>query len=788
MAEAATSGKQMDWKPRDELSDEQQKLLIGGCRGLYIEPLNTGPEANIPPDIAPLRFSADDVDFSDSNHATLQGNVEIHQGSRRLRSDQVRINQSTSTIILEGNVQLREPGLLAIGERAELNNNAGTSTIDSAKYLLHDSRARGGSQQIRRQADQKVILKEGSFTSCEPNNNDWELRASEIRLDPESGFGSAKHARFNIKDIPVFYFPYVEFPIGDQRKTGLLWPSYSSTSNGGVDLAVPVYINLAPNYDMTFTPRYINTHGWLSELETRYLHEYGLWKVGGAYLGNDESVGDIKTADNPNLDGERWLALLSEKGQFNSNWSSWINYTAVSDNDYFRDLGTTGLDVNRAVQIKRDAGISYNSPAWSLTGQLINYQSLTEELAANQPYKNVPRIDLLKRSGFSNFQIDPLLSAQYIYFEHNEKDRGQRLYAEPGLSYPMHWTPGFVIPTVKIKNTHFAMNSSNDEQSDSLSGDYNITVPTFALDTGVFFERSLNIGQSRFLQTLEPRLFYYYADYTDQTGLPKFNDTRELTFNYNQLFRDTRFSGYDRIGDANQLSAALSTQLYEDDSGRQAFSAGLGQTFYFRDRLVTLSDQPLDPNDQDTYKDHFRKSSDIAAILQWQPGKKWLITSDLIWDPYSSKTEQTGINLQFISKRFDLFNLGYRYTRKDPLLVEGEELNVDTAQADLSTVIALNNQWTFIARWNYDLTDKRTIEDLSGLEYNNCCWKARIVYQRERESFENDQPKSETDPVEYDYTLLFQIEFKGLGGVADNIAKLLEESIPGFKQREKIYH
>ncbi len=789
MKAAAASAEKFDWTPLSALPDSQSSKISTGCHGVYQEPANLGPEAKTSPNQAPLRLSADSVNFKDSQHIELKGNVEVYQGTRRLRSDQVDVDNNEGTVQLSGNVQVREPGLLLRGTSASLDNIKRTTRIEHAQYLVHTARARGGAARITSRSDRTVLLKEGSYTSCEPGHDSWRLEAGLIKLDPKNGFGKAKNARFHIRDIPVFYFPYVEFPIDSRRKTGLLWPTFSQTSNGGIDIATPVYLNLAPNYDATLVPRYINTHGWLTEVEMRYLNPFSDWIIGGAYLSGDEKVGDLEAESHPNLDTERWIGRIQESGPWNDYWSSWIDYQSVSDASYLRDLGTTGLDVRREVQLQQSAGIRYNGPNWSFQTMAEDYKALVDDADVEENYTLAPRFTLHRQQNQANFQFTTLLDLEYSFFEHDSKPRAHRLYAEPGLSYPMNWMGGFLIPSVKLKHTHISLNDSNDISATGIvsQGDVDTTVNTFSFDSGLFLEREWIGTRHAWLQTLEPRLFYYYADFVDQSNLPVF-DSDLFTFQYNQLFRENRFSSYDRIGDANHLSLGLTSRLYAQDTGEEVFSAGIGQILYFEDRRVSLNDNDLTATSMNdmAYKQHFRNASDIVGKLQWKPNNNWAILGNYIHDPYNKKTQEGGINLQFVGKEYNLFNIAYRYKRQQPVTdTLGKLINADTEQTDISTVIALNRQWSLFARWNYDMTDHHSIEDISGVEFDNCCWRARLVYQRERESFINDKPKNETDPLEYDFAVFLQIEFKGLGSVSDNVSALLSESIPGFIEREK---
>jgi len=515
---------------------------------------------------------------------------------------------------------------------------------------------------------------------------------------------------------------------------------------------------------------------------------------------------------------------------FDRNWSSLIDYQRVSDIEYFRDLGVTGLDVERSLFIREAAQIAFNNQQWNFSALVEDHQKLLPDsigsLSLPDGYQLLPRLNLGYNAGWTNKAFQPLFTSQYTLFHSNNDDvapnqlnpidpnypfaaRGQRLYAEPGLSYPVRGLPGFLIPTVKVKHVSYDLNDSN--YFETMRGSRDITVPTFSLDSGLFFERETVFGDNQYLHTLEPRLFYYYADYVDQDSaeLPNF-DTTKLFFSYQQLFRDRRFSSYDRIEDADQLTIATASRLIDEDSGREMLAFGVGQILYFRDRQVTLSPSDgytIAPNASDeerTYlgyinndidKELHRNSSDVASELQWNPTEEMTLISSHVWDPYSDSTVEYALSTQWHSEDYQkLLSGSYRFRRVLPQPVpvpttSGPQqynlVDTDVEQFTLAAVYPLARRWTLFANWSYEMTNRYSIQDLAGAEYESCCYRLRLFYQRERDSFDALAPKTAASTLEYGYAWMLQVELKGLGGITNSLSTLLEENFAGYKKREE---
>lgn len=785
----------------------------GNCGGYYQAPENPNPEKDKQPEDADLRMSADIVEKGTDGFTTLSGDVELYQGMRRLRCDLMRYSEEKAYSEVTGTIQVREPGMLLLSEEAIFDNMNKTSSFSQTEYVLHAQQAHGKAGKIAiNAADNQgyLTLLDASFTVCPPTAELWSFDARRIELDHEKGWGKMYSAWFEVGNMPVIYIPYIDFPIDDRRKTGLLWPSISSGDSGGIDIALPYYFNLAPESDLTYIPRYQSGHGTLHGIETRYKHKYSEWSLGGTYLDNDKRVGDLSVKGNPGLDGKRWMGFIQEEGRFNANWTTTIDYQAVGDINYFRDWGTTGFDIQKTLNIRRYATISFADDDWKASGTIIDYQALEFDLLTNETlmeeYRRLPMVDVFYRHSQDNFKYNPIFFGQYVFFDHEQKTRGHRLHLEPGVILPMRWQAGEIVSTFRVKHNEFSLNESNNpdeviQPGMVYQGNHNVDIPALQVNNKLFFERDINIGSHDLVQTLTPRIFYYYADYEDQSHLPNF-DTAETAFSYQQLFRDNRFGSYDRIADANQASWALESQLLSRSSGSPLFSVGIGQIHYLQDRRVTaykndnefLGIDPLDsPSaikqkvliNTEIDRRYYRKNSDVALEPSWYIDEKQRITASVIWDPYLEKNQETGIGYHYKDENDRIFNIAYRYKRNPLYNSNGTWFTLnDVDQTDLSFYLPVIKNWHAYMRWNYDVSNNQSIEDITGVKYEGCCFGVMIAYQRERKTFDNNIRIADNTPVNYSYNWLIQFELKGLGGITNTITHLLEESIQGFKKRE----
>ena len=746
-------------------------LPLGFLACISLLPLDPLADADrtVSPDESDIEARARETTLQGAT-ATLSGGVEVTQGYRQLRGDTATFNRDTEIGNLAGNIVLREPGVVFLGEHAEVNAKTGEATIADSQFVLHDLHFRGSAGQLSRDEAGLFHIHDGNLSYCAPDSKDWNIRANSMELNVDEGVGTARGAKIELGGVPVFYFPWLRFPLDDSRKTGLLWPSLGSDSRGGVDIATPVYLNLAPNYDALYIPRYIQERGVNHEVELRYLNRYlGSWAVGGSYMADDKRYEDEFPEERSH---DRWLVVAKHKGLFQERWRSQVDFARASDVNYLKDLDTSSLDTKRQTSLLQLGSLDYLGDDWLLEMEVQQFQTLANDIGDD--YKKLPQITGRYRNDSKPFSFDPILLAQYSDFDtDDERVTGQRLYAEAGVGYPMRWTYGFLNPLLKYRQLDYDLSDPiiNAEDSEPSTG-----AGMASIDGGLFFERPVEFANRSMVHTLEPRLYYLYSDYEDQTDQPDF-DSAELTFSYNQLFRETRFSGRDRIDDSDQMSVGVTTRYIGNTDGREYFSASLGQIFYFEDRRVRL--RPSDPPLEDT-------DSELAAELTFTPDPRLALRGSLLWQPDTDEVNAGNVQANFIRDDGSIYNAGYTYRRPAPGLTQQtvtEQFHLST-YLPLSSYLPVSQNWKFIAAWNYSLEADKSIEDMFGLEYDTCCWMVRLLHLRYFDNVPGETPDFNNPNLERENSTQFQIVLKGMGGFGNRVTGILDDMIRGFRERE----
>ncbi|MET4025489.1 LPS-assembly protein [Marinobacter sp. MBR-99] len=750
----APSAAEIDWRPRSELPPEERDRLPVFCEGGYLPssaaggqmPLLSGAEAGG----APLEASALNARYELDSELFLQGDVRLRQGEFQATGSEARYNQQTGKLDLVGPLVSRGEGFLLTGDSARYSVESGQLDINTATFLLHDSEMRGRASSLSRVGEHQVLITDGMLTTCGPHQNDWSIVASDIALDQDEGFGTARHVRLEVLDTPVFYWPYITFPIDDRRKTGFLYPQFGSSSAGsGGYLALPYYLNLAPHYDATLTPQYIHGRGLFNEAEGRYLSRFGESVLQLGYIDNDSAF----KADNPGEGGDRWALDFTTRARFGSGWTGYGDYSVVSDQDYLSDLNRS-LEIDQATHLQRRGGVRYSGSNHYFDAYLNGYQTIRDRIAdVDKPYAQLPEIVYAGTGDFGHVEAN--LESQYTWFYRDNENltgldraNGQRIRAIPELALPARALWGFTRPSVSLDYTRYDL-----EDYTQGNGSFDRTVPVFEWDNGLYFDRRSSLFDVPYNQTLEPRLYYAWADAdADQNHIPDF-DTGLRSFRFDQLFERDRFTGGDRVGDANQLTVALTSRFNDLLTGAERARVSVGQVRYFDDREVNLFGQGASD----------RSRSPLAGELVLNPLENLEIRSAGLWDPDTQKTEEGRSQLTFHSRDYRyLATLGHTYSRPDEL-----------EQSDVGVVFPVTNRVSGIGRWVYDSGLDRTVGTLAGIEYNNCCWSVQVVHQNYL-----------TDDEQLDNRVLFRIELKGLGGsggASDNIA----DAIYGYDERER---
>jgi LPS-assembly protein len=789
LAQPAEDAATIDWVPKEQLTEEQRATLAPVCCGLYIAP--TFPEAEaLEPGATILRGPA--IGASDDGVVDVYNNIQVFQQGSVIQAGSGRYDRNSQIFSLEENIRIRRPGMLLTGSQASVDRNNGRSEISDASYVLHETAARGTAAVIvYTDADGIITIDNGVFTRCEPGDNSWAIEGSEITLDRDAGRGTARNVKLRVGNVPVVYMPWVSFPINDERATGFLAPVIGSTRDGGFDIATPYYLNLAPNYDATITPRIQFNRGVMLGVEGRHRGQRSEQKVEFTYLPNDQLY-DSTLLRSPGYDGpptpDRWWLDYDYRASLARGWSASVDYSVVSDEDYFQDFGNNGFNLTTQSYLYRDARLNYRGRHWDFQAATQGYQIIDPTVQPlSEPYRMLPRLNLDGEYLLgSNLELG--LDTEYVAFDRGLSGgdltqaqinagalvngtlvTGQRLSLTPSLSLPWSNAWSFVTPTLKYKYAQWQLQDQAVGTPDNPSRG----IATASLDSGLYFERDIDFFGKGYQQTLEPRLYYLYSEYEDQSQIPLF-DSSELTFSFNQLFRDDRFSGHDRVGDANQLTLALTSRLY-DAAGREKARASVGQIQYFEDRRVTLDRTPesLVSGDQ--------PSSSLVGEASVQLNDAWQARSYIEYNHHDKKLVVGNFLFQYQSDINHILNLGYRF-RDLPNPIADNGLDRRIKQTDVSGVWPLNDRWGLIGRWNYDIGNKRNLETIAGVQYSNCCWNVRLIA---RQWIDNDALFYGVD--RNNSGVFVQFELKGLGSVlGGNVSGILNNGIIGYRDREYV--
>ncbi|MDG1693285.1 MAG: LPS assembly protein LptD [Porticoccaceae bacterium] len=764
----------LDWVKKEHMTPEQQALVAKFCCGAYLEPERDYQDADKHPDESPLRVNALTTEAQSDSIAILEGDVNIAQGYRQIRSNSAIVDQKNRLITLIGNVRFREPNMLLTGNHALLNLDSEEVKIDSPTYVLHQASIRGSAKLLRRNSDGLIIIEDSSFTGCEPEVNTWKLQTSEISLDQKSGFATVKNARLDIGKVPVFYFPYAKFPISDRRSSGLLFPNISNDQENGIDFSQPIYWNLAPNYDVTITPRYIQHRGIGIETKFRHINGWSSNQVTAGFLANDKGgkhdyQPDSSSGLYPNQGDDRYIFRLQHQGNFAKSWSSLVDFNQVSDTNYYSDIDQVTENENNPTHLRRFGSLGYQDDNWQFSVESQDYQSIIAGL--NDPYRIASKLTLNGIFRYSNSVVIGI-NNQQTEFNHDSPKMvsGGRTSLHYNLGWDKRWSWGYLNPTISLRHLDYQLDSPQNGTS-NLADITSITVPTISLDGGITFEKD-SLLLSGYKQTLEPRLFYVNSEFREQQSLPDF-DTTQITPSYSQLFRENRFVGGDRISDDHRLSLGLSTSLVNKDSGYEKLRASIAQAIYFDDRKVSLSNKI---QHRPTLE---RKKSDLAFELFFRINNNWRLKNEAVYNNQDKFWEKTAASLYYRNQD-KLFNISYRYSKLE------SELYIETAteppieQLDMSFYIPTSNDFSWVGRWHHDFTNNRELEVFSGFEYNNCCWRAGLVVRRwlDRKS-ENLMREPELRNG-----VFLQIQFKGIAGTSGRVASILKKGIYGYEPLE----
>ena len=743
----------LNWTPLKQIAKRERDERCLKCRGKYTDPL-VDIDQSISPNESELEVSAGDSDITD-NTLFFSDAVTVTQGYRTLKAEAVTIDRVEQTVTATGPIEVREPGIVMYGDTISYNSIDEQAQLTDAEFVLYEQQLYGIAEEVTRDANGTLTIEDGELTFCSPTDPSWLVSAESLEIDALTNTGEAWGARIDIKGVPIVYLPWIQFPLSDQRKTGLLFPDISSDTRGGLDVTAPIYFNLAANYDATYSPRHIADRGFVHQLNARYLGEKaGYWDITGAYLNDD------KLSSEPDKDA-RWLLKVKQTSTTSSRLRTSIDFSKISDNDYLKDLENNTLSAQRQTALLQQARVDWLADNWLLGVEAQQFQGIAEDLTDN--YQRLPQVSAIWRGDRTLGPLVPVVNIQAANFDTDfEKVRGQRLFHEVGVSLPISRSYGFLNTQFSHRGIEYRLKDPGIAET----RDEHVESWVASIDGGLTFERSSEFFGRSFTQTLEPRAHYLFASHDDHTGVPDF-DSAELTFSYRQLFRNTRFSGHDRLADANQLALGLTSRLIDPKTGLERVSLSVGQIFNFTDQRIRLKE-----GDAALTED----GSALALALDMTASERWSVHSNLLFDGYDNALDAANIRITYQPADNAVFNIGY--TLREP--PESLATRPVTEQFNTSAYIPLDENWRVFGALRYSLEIDSSVEDMIGVEYDGCCWRARFLYVSYLDALRDTNVFIPEPELRRDRAFQFQFVLKGLGSFGRRVDNLMQDMIRGF--------
>ena len=711
---------------------------------------------------APTNAVADKVRAVDATHDRLEGNVELSKLDALLKADTITYDRETTDYTAAGNVRFQDHATLLAADSAHGTATPNSTYLDNVRYQLLDQRGNGIAAKANQTDPDHSQAFDATYSTCDPGDRKWEIRAHEIDMDRVANEGYAHDATLAWNGVPFFWLPYFKYPLSEDRESGFLTPHLGYTTRRGLVVGVPYYFNLAPNYDATLEPRLLTERGAMLEGQFRYISSSSKLQLDFDWMPHDREAdnefNDYQSTLPPGStapplpDGRNFLRLRDTTA-FSGSWAASIDINHVSDQYFLKDFGSSLVTTATAL-LPSSAYLNGHGDWWtaSFGGDAweVSDPTLSKSVA---PYQRLPRATFQGEHAV----LGPLaagVNAEYADFDKDNAVTGGRVDLYPYLALPIETSAYFIRPEIGYRYTAYDLNHLDKyvttqpfaqplpDSSPSRS------TPIFDLDAGLVFERATQLFDHDLTQTLEPRLFYLRVPYRNQNDLPIF-DTQLPTFDFPSLFRTNTFTGADRQTNANNLTAALTTRLIDDASGDQFLSASIGEIRYFDTQRVQLPGVPeLDYS-----------GSDYVGELDLRLNDRWELRWDQQWNPNTHQTDLSGVGVEYRFGGEGVLNVAYRFRRG---LLE---------QVDSSALIPLNNNWSLIARYYYSLLDKQLIEAFAGFEYDSCCVATRVLVRH----YVNIIGASTADTAVY-----FELEFKGLGSTGTRTENYLRRTMLGY--------
>ena len=782
-------------------SDPSRKF----CPGYYLQ-----EQVTPLPNSQAIYVRADRTSLYLEGNSSLIGNVELRESNRKVTAHTANIYRDPKTkkitsVELLGNVRYSAPDVLIYAGRAELHPVTKSGSLTDVIYRFKTDRAKaylpawGRASLIERFPNKDYLLRKATYTTCVPKDRSWRLVADKITINDAKSSGFAKNAYLEVQNIPVIYTPYFTFPTTKKRKSGFLMPIYGYTNVSGFDYGFPYYFNIAPNFDATFVPHVYSFRGVMLGGNARYLTQKSSGIFGLTFMPKDAKYNSFlmqNRDEHPVLQGKsanRWSLMFNNKSRFSKNLSANVNFKQVSDDYYFQDF-STNLSVASSNQILREGDMTYADKNWTLFGMVQSYQTLhpINQSSVANIYERLPQLSA--KGHYDNLPLnsDFQIVGQFDNFHWTGRDQispeGPRYHVNPIISLPLNRPWGYLKPEVQLVENYYDLRGRTSVADGAVSTNYtyNRTIPRYSVDSSLTFTRDIHVFDDKIKETIEPRVYFLYVPYKNQSLYPAF-DSAYMIFNTDQLFRNNRFSGFDRISDANQIAYAATVRWISPNTGLEIANFRVGQLRYFSERKVQLcynedgncTDSPLFLG----YVSPTSTYSPIASKFTYTLSSIWSASADYVWDPATNATNNGNVNIRYQPTPDRILAFGYNYIVSGNVLagnvVETPGVPVKNAplnQATGSFAWPLNENWSSLGAYSYNISEGYSMLTFFGLQYDSCCWAARIIGGRTFKSLSVDS----LTPT-YNNNVYFQILLKGLGSASSSDpASTIGTYLPGY--------
>ena len=736
-------------------SAESMADLAKQC--LYGVPHFTGEVVSGNPNDLPVYIEADQAEITQPRSGIYKGNVDVKQGNRHLQSAEVEVQQQGSGdnvqryAFARGGFDYRDNQINLLGDDTKIHLNTKDTDVRNAHYQLVDRQGRGSAESVELRDDYRV-MKNATFTSCLQDDHSWSIYADEMRQHVKEEYAEMWHARFKVQGVPVFYTPYLQLPIGDRRRSGLLIPTLGHGSRDGSFYAQPVYWNIAPNLDATLTPKYMSRRGWQLNSEFRYLTTLGEGQIAGEYLGDDR----LKDYDSENR--KRHLFYWKHNAAFARDWRLDLNYTKVSDKRYFNDFDSAyGSSTDGYAD--QTGRIAYYQPNYNIAMFVKQFQIFDEVVIG--PYRALPQIDFnYYQNGLFGNKVDFKLFSQAVRFDNDsaQMPTAWRFHGEPSVNTTLSNRYGSMNLEAKLYATQYQQKKGRSDKAEDVESSVNRILPQLKIDLQSVLASNQTFI-SGYTQTLEPRAQYLFRPYKDQSNIGSKLNSQYLGFGYDSsllqqdyfsLFNSRRYSGLDRIASANQVTLGGTSRFF-DENKEERFNIAVGQTYY------------LEPSRIDENRDNRTEGSSSS----WAIEANWKINDLMRWrggyqyDPQLGQVSLANTGIEYNPTKNNVVQLNYRYASKEyinqNLTAEANRYNQDIKQLGVQVGWELSDHWAIAGRYYQDLALKKPVEQYLGVQYNTCCWSVGVGARRYVTSRQNQK----NDDIFYDHGIGVTFELRG---------------------------